>query len=51
MAKGTATNQVLTRLPKKTQDLDGDGIISKQEMLSFGNDPKLDIPGTPNNLV
>ena len=39
MAKpGTATNQVLTRLPKKTQDADGDGIISPQEMMSFGQD-------------
>ena len=40
MAKpGTATNQVLTRLPKKPQDKDGDGIISPQEMTSFGSDP------------
>ena len=48
MAKGTATNQVLTRLPKKTQDADGDGIISKQEMLSFGNDPNPTVTAKQN---
>ena len=48
MAKGTATNQVLTRLPKKAQDADGDGIISKQEMLSFGQDPNPTVTAKQN---
>ncbi len=48
MAKGTATNQVLTRLPKKPQDADGDGIISKQEMLSFGQDPNPTVTAKQN---
>ena len=48
MAKGTATNQVLTRLPKKTQDADGDGIISPQEMMSFGNDPNPTVTAKQN---
>ena len=45
---GTATNQVLTRLPKKTQDKDGDGIISPQEMMSFGNDPNPTVTAKQN---
>ena len=48
MAKGTATNQVLTRLPKKTQDADGDGIISPQEMMSFGSDPNPTVTAKQN---
>ncbi len=49
MAKpGTATNQVLTRLPKKTQDADGDGIISPQEMQSFGKDPNPTVTAKQN---
>ena len=49
MAKpGTATNQVLTRLPKKTQDTDGDGIISPQEMQSFGQDPNPTVTAKQN---
>ena len=49
MAKpGTATNQVLTRLPKKTQDADGDGIISPQEMQSFGQDPNATVTAKQN---
>ena len=48
MAKGTATNQVLTRLPKKTQDADGDGIISPQEMMSFGQDPNPTVTAKQN---
>ena len=45
---GTATNQVLTRLPKKSQDTDGDGIISPQEMMSFGNDPNPTVTAKQN---
>ena len=48
MAKGTATNQVLTRLPRKTQDADGDGIISPQEMMSFGQDPNPTVTAKQN---
>jgi len=49
MAKpGTATNQVLTRLPKKSQDADGDGIISPQEMMSFGQDPNPTVTAKQN---
>ena len=49
MAKeGTATNQVLTRLPKKIQDADGDGIISPQEMQSFGQDPNPTVTAKQN---
>ena len=49
MAKpGTATNQVLTRLPKQTQDADGDGIISPQEMMSFGQDPNPTVTAKQN---
>ena len=44
--KGTATNQVLTRLPKKPQDADGDGIISPQEMQSFGKEPNPTVTAT-----
>ena len=46
--KGTATNQVLTRLPKKSQDADGDGIISPQEMMSFGQDPNPTVTAKQN---
>ena len=46
--KGTATNQVLTRLPKKSQDADGDGIISPQEMQSFGQDPNPTVTAKQN---
>ena len=45
---GTATNQVLTRLPKQTQDADGDGIISPQEMMSFGQDPNPTVTAKQN---
>jgi len=49
MAKaGTATNQVLTRLPKKTQDANGDGIISPEEMMSFGQDPNPTVTAKQN---
>ena len=49
MAKaGTATNQVLTRLPKKTQDANGDGIISPEEMMSFGRDPNPTVTAKQN---
>ena len=46
--KGTATNQVLTRLPKKPQDSDGDGIISPQEMQSFGKEPNPTVTAKQN---
>jgi len=45
---GTATNQELTRLSKPTQDADGDGIISPQEMMSFGNDPNPTVTAKQN---
>ena len=45
---GTATNQVLTRLPKKTQDKNGDGIISPQEMTSFGSGPNPTVTAKQN---
>ena len=45
---GTATNQVLTRLPKKTQDANGDGIISPEEMMSFGQDPNPTVTAKQN---